>query len=44
MENGDIKEVGDHESLMALGGKYTVLDNRQFAKVDVSDKMHFDLF
>ena len=31
MENGDIKEVGDHDSLMALGGKYAVLYNSQFA-------------
>ena len=31
MENGDIKEVGDHDSLMALNGKYAVLYNSQFA-------------
>jgi len=30
MENGDIKEVGDHESLMELGGKYAELYNSQF--------------
>ena len=30
MENGDIKEVGDHDQLMALGGKYAVLYNSQF--------------
>ena len=31
MENGDIKEVGNHDSLMALNGKYAVLYNSQFA-------------
>lgn len=31
MEDGDIKEVGNHEELMALGGKYTALYNSQFA-------------
>lgn len=31
MENGDIKEVGDHDTLMALGGRYAVLYNSQFA-------------
>ena len=31
MENGDIKEVGDHDTLMALGGKYAALYNSQFA-------------
>ena len=31
MENGDIKEVGDHDSLMARGGKYATLYNSQFA-------------
>ncbi len=31
MENGDIKEVGNHETLMALNGKYTALYNSQFA-------------
>ena len=31
MENGDIKEVGDHDTLMALGGKYAELYNSQFA-------------
>ena len=31
MENGDIKEVGDHETLMAKGGKYADLYNSQFA-------------
>lgn len=31
MENGDIKEVGDHDSLMALHGKYETLYNSQFA-------------
>ena len=30
MENGDIKEVGDHDTLMQLGGKYAVLYNSQF--------------
>lgn len=31
MENGDIKEVGNHDQLMELGGKYAVLYNSQFA-------------
>ena len=31
MENGDIKEVGNHDELMALGGKYAALYNSQFA-------------
>ena len=31
MENGDIKEVGNHEELMRLNGKYTTLYNSQFA-------------
>ena len=31
MENGDIKEVGDHDALMARGGKYAELYNSQFA-------------
>ena len=31
MENGDIKEVGDHDSLMKQGGKYAELYNSQFA-------------
>ena len=31
MENGDIKEVGNHDSLMKLNGKYAVLYNSQFA-------------
>lgn len=31
MEDGDIKEVGNHEQLMALGGKYSTLYNSQFA-------------
>ena len=31
MENGDIKEVGDHNTLMELGGKYAELYNSQFA-------------
>ena len=31
MENGDIKEVGDHDTLMAKGGKYAELYNSQFA-------------
>ena len=31
MENGDIKEVGDHDTLMKLNGKYAVLYNSQFA-------------
>lgn len=30
MENGDIKEVGDHDTLMQKGGKYAVLYNSQF--------------
>lgn len=30
MENGDIKEVGDHDTLMKLGGKYATLYNSQF--------------
>ncbi len=30
MENGDIKEVGDHETLMRLNGKYAALYNSQF--------------
>ena len=32
MENGDIKEVGNHETLMAKGGKYADLYNSQFAE------------
>ena len=31
MENGDIKEVGDHDALMEQKGKYAVLYNSQFA-------------
>ena len=31
MENGDIKEAGNHDSLMELNGKYAVLYNSQFA-------------
>lgn len=31
MENGDIKEVGDHETLLAMNGKYAELYNSQFA-------------
>lgn len=31
MEDGDIKEVGAHDELMALGGKYNALYNSQFA-------------
>lgn len=31
MEDGAIKEVGTHDELMALGGKYTALYNSQFA-------------
>ena len=31
MEDGDIKEVGSHDQLMALGGKYNTLYNSQFA-------------
>lgn len=31
MEDGDIKEVGSHDRLMALGGKYSTLYNSQFA-------------
>ena len=30
MENGDIKEFGTHDELMALGGKYCALYNSQF--------------
>lgn len=30
MESGDIKEVGNHDTLMALGGKYAALYNSQF--------------
>ncbi|MCM1166945.1 MAG: ABC transporter ATP-binding protein/permease [Lachnospiraceae bacterium] len=30
MENGDIKEVGSHEQLMELNGKYAALYNSQF--------------
>ena len=30
MENGDIKEVGNHDELMAKNGKYAVLYNSQF--------------
>ena len=30
MENGDIKEVGDHDALMRRGGKYAELYNSQF--------------
>lgn len=30
MENGDIKEVGDHDTLMRLNGKYATLYNSQF--------------
>lgn len=31
MENGDIKEVGGHDELMALNGQYAALYNSQFA-------------
>lgn len=31
MDDGDIKEVGTHDELMALGGKYNALYNSQFA-------------
>ena len=31
MENGDIKEVGNHDSLMKKAGKYAELYNSQFA-------------
>ena len=31
MEDGDIKEVGNHQQLMALNGKYTALYNSQFS-------------
>ena len=31
MEDGDIKEVGSHDQLIALGGKYSTLYNSQFA-------------
>ena len=30
-ENGDIKEVGDHDTLMGQNGTYAVLYNSQFA-------------
>ena len=30
MENGDIKEVGNHDVLMVGGGKYAELYNSQF--------------
>ena len=30
MENGDIKEIGDHDTLMAQNGKYATLYNSQF--------------
>ena len=30
MENGDVKEVGDHDTLMKLNGKYAALYNSQF--------------
>lgn len=31
MENGDIKEAGNHETLMAMQGRYAALYNSQFA-------------
>ena len=31
MENGDIKEIGDHDTLMKKNGKYALLYNSQFA-------------
>jgi ABC-type multidrug transport system fused ATPase/permease subunit len=31
MENGDIKEVSDHDALMNPNGKYEELYNSQFA-------------
>lgn len=31
MGNGDIKEVGDHDTLMGQNGKYSVLYNSHFA-------------
>ena len=31
MEDGDIKEVGNHEELMDKNGKYAALYNSQFA-------------
>ena len=31
MENGDIKEAGNHEALLARGGRYAALYNSQFA-------------
>ena len=30
MENGDIKEIGNHDTLMAMNGKYAALYNSQF--------------
>ena len=30
MEDGDIKEVGNHETLIALNGKYAALYQSQF--------------
>ena len=31
MEDGDVKEVGNHEALLAQNGKYAALYNSQFA-------------
>ena len=31
MDNGDIKEVGNHDSFMLQNGKYAALYNSQFA-------------
>ena len=31
MEDGDIKEMGNHEELMGKNGKYAALYNSQFA-------------
>ena len=33
MKNGDIKEVGDHDTLMALDGKYATFYNSQFVSI-----------
>lgn len=38
MEDGDIKEMGNHEELMAKNGKYAVLYNSQFSSVSSLSK------